>query len=140
MLHVLKFSSEDCGTCHRMSHYDEVVCSELGCSFVSVMLQDTDTYRRYRRVLLAQYPNKEGMGWPTYLLVTDPEGDFTIHGELLYYALYPNNFKSSPESEMIFSNRNPTFSKSFPEAMLSTEVIATIRFMPSFCTPYSIIA
>ena len=56
----------------------------------------------------------------------------TIHGDLLYYALYPNNFKSSPESEMIFSNRNPTFSKSFPEAMLSTEVIATIRFMPSF--------
>jgi hypothetical protein len=82
MLHVLKFSSEDCGTCHRMSHYDELVCSELGCSFVSVMLQDTDTYRRYRRVLLAQYPNKEVMGWPTYLLVSDPEGDFTIHGEL----------------------------------------------------------
>ena len=41
---------------------------------------------------------------------------------------------------MIFSNCNPTFSKSFPEAMLSIEVIATIRFMPSFCTPYSIIA
>ena len=53
---------------------------------------------------------------------------------------YTNNFKSSPESEMIFSNCNPTFSKSFPEAMLSIEVIATIRFMPSFCTPYSIIA
>lgn len=65
-----------------MSHYDELVCNELGCSFVSVMLQDTDTYRRYRRVLLAQYPNKDGMGWPTYLLVTDPEGEFTIHGEL----------------------------------------------------------
>lgn len=65
-----------------MSHYDELVCSELGCSFVSVMLQDTDTYRRYRKVLLAQYPNKEGMGWPTYLLVSDPEGAFTIHGEL----------------------------------------------------------
>ena len=22
------------------------------------------------------------MGWPTYLLVTDPEGEFAIHGEL----------------------------------------------------------
>jgi hypothetical protein len=22
------------------------------------------------------------MGWPTYLLVSDPEGEFTIHGEL----------------------------------------------------------
>ena len=82
MLHVLKFSSEDCGTCHRMSHYDAVVSEELGCSFISVMLQDTNLYRRYRRVLLARYPNKEGMGWPTYLIVSDPEGDFTIHGEI----------------------------------------------------------
>ncbi len=78
---VLKFSSEDCGTCHRMSHYDATVSEELGCSFVSVMLQDTETYRRYRRVLMAQYPNKDGMGWPTYLVVTDPEGEFAIHGE-----------------------------------------------------------
>ena len=51
---ALKFSSEDCGTCHRMSHYDAAVCSELCCSFVSVMLQDTEAYRRYRRGLLAQ--------------------------------------------------------------------------------------
>ena len=79
---VLKFSSEDCGTCHRMSHYDAAVCTELGCSFVSVMLQDTETYRRYRRVLLAHYPDKQGMGWPTYLVVSEPEGAFTIHGEL----------------------------------------------------------
>ena len=79
---VLKFSSEDCGTCHRMSHYDEAVSKELGYGFVNVMLQDTDVYRRYRRLLLAQYPNKVGMGWPTYLVVSDPEGEFTIHGEL----------------------------------------------------------
>ncbi len=79
---VLKFSSEDCGTCHRMSHYDEAVSKELGYSFVNVMLQDTDAYRRYRRLLLAQYPSKLGMGWPTYLIVSDPEGEFTIHGEL----------------------------------------------------------
>ena len=81
-MHLIKFSSEDCGTCHRMSHYDGKVAEELGCSFVSVMLQDTEAYRKYRKILLAQYPNKEGMGWPTYLLVTDPEGDFAIHGEM----------------------------------------------------------
>ena len=45
------------------------------------MLQDTEAYRKYRRILLAQY-RKEGMGWPTYLLVTNPEGDCIIHGEL----------------------------------------------------------
>ena len=44
--------------------------------------QDTETYRKYRKVLLAQYPNKEGMGWPTYLVVEDPEGEFSIKGEI----------------------------------------------------------
>ena len=81
-MHLLKFSSDDCGTCHRMSHYDAAVAEELGCSFVSVMLQDTEVYRRYRKILLTQYPNKEGMGWPTYLLVNNPEADFCILGEL----------------------------------------------------------
>lgn len=79
---VLKFSSKDCGVCHRMAHYDAKVATELGAELISVMLQDTDTYRRYRKVLLAQYPHREGMGWPTYLVVSDPEGAFTIHGEL----------------------------------------------------------
>ena len=81
-LTVLKFSSEDCGTCHRMSNYDARVAEDLGLQFVSVLLQDTHTYRRYRKVLLAQYPNKEGMGWPTYLVVSNPESDFVIHGEV----------------------------------------------------------
>ena len=60
-LTVIKFSSEDCGTCHRMSHYDSTVSKELGFSFVSVKLQDTEMYRKYRKVLLAKYPNKDGM-------------------------------------------------------------------------------
>ena len=81
-LTILKFSSEDCGTCHRMSHYDSLVSEELGCLFVNVMLQDTVTYRKYRRILLAKYPTKEGMGWPTYLIVENPEGEFEILGEL----------------------------------------------------------
>jgi hypothetical protein len=46
------------------------------------MLQDIETYRLYRKVLLAQYPNKEGMGWPTYLVVSDVDADFVVHGEL----------------------------------------------------------
>ncbi|WP_320664449.1 thioredoxin family protein [Prochlorococcus sp. MIT 1223] len=81
-LSVLKFSSEDCGTCHRMSHYDEKVTVELGCDFINVKLQDTQVYRKYRKILLSQYPNKEGMGWPTYLLVSNPDDDFAIIGEL----------------------------------------------------------
>jgi hypothetical protein len=81
-LTVLKFSSEDCGTCHRMGHYDARVAAELGMEFVSVMLQDTATYRRYRKVLLSRYPDKDGMGWPTYLVVSQLEEEFIIHGEV----------------------------------------------------------
>ena len=79
---LIKFSSEDCGTCHRMSFYDSKVANELDIDFISVKLQDTTVYRKYRPILLKQYPTKEGMGWPTYLLVDNPEGDFRILGEL----------------------------------------------------------
>ena len=79
---LIKFSSEDCGTCHRMSFYDSKVANELDIDFIRVKLQDTTVYRKYRPILLKQYPTKEGMGWPTYLLVDNPEGDFRIIGEL----------------------------------------------------------
>ena len=80
--HLIKFSSEDCGTCHRMSFFDSKVAKELDIEFISVKLQDTMVYRKYRPILLKQYPTKEGMGWPTYLLVENPEGEFKIIGEL----------------------------------------------------------
>ena len=54
----------------------------FGSQTFTPFMQDTETYRRYRKVLLAQYPNKEGMGWPTYLVVEDPEGEFSIKGEI----------------------------------------------------------
>ena len=79
---VLKFSSEDCGICHKMSFYDAKVADELGLTFVDIKMQDTATYRKYRQVLLAQYPDKSDMGWPTYLICEDPEGDFKILGEV----------------------------------------------------------
>tara|TARA_B100001250_G_scaffold175984_1_gene151302 strand:- start:300 stop:551 length:252 start_codon:yes stop_codon:yes gene_type:complete len=65
-----------------MSFFDSKVANELGLEFISVKLQDTMLYRKYRPILLKQYPTKEGMGWPTYLLVSDPDEKFTIIGEL----------------------------------------------------------
>ncbi len=81
-LALIKFSSEDCGTCHKMSHYDSKVAEELGFEFINVLMQDVNAYRKYRQILLQKYPKKEGMGWPTYLLVSDPESDFKIIGEV----------------------------------------------------------
>jgi len=79
---VIKFSSEECGICHKMSFYDEKVATELGLQFIDVKMQDTATYRKYRKILLTQYPDKEGMGWPTYIVCENPEGAFKILGEV----------------------------------------------------------
>jgi hypothetical protein len=79
---LIKFSSEDCGLCHKMAFYDQKVAEELGFAFVDVKMQDTQTYRRYRKILLTQYPDKAEMGWPTYILCEEPEGEFKILGEV----------------------------------------------------------
>jgi hypothetical protein len=79
---VIKFSSEDCGICHKMSFYDQKVATELNLDFIDVKMQDTATYRKYRKILLAQYPKKEDMGWPTYIVCDSPDADFSILGEV----------------------------------------------------------
>lgn len=80
---VIKFSSEDCGICHKMAFYDQKVVEELGLKFVDCKMQDTATYRKYRKILLAQYPDKAEMGWPTYIVCDEPETeDFKIVGEV----------------------------------------------------------
>jgi len=81
-LTVVKFSSEDCGVCHKMSFYDQKVAEELGLGFIDVKMQDTETYRKYRKILLQQYPDKSQMGWPTYLVCESPEAEFQILGEV----------------------------------------------------------
>jgi hypothetical protein len=81
-LAVIKFSSEECGLCHKMSFYDQKVAAELGLEFVDVKMQDTAAYRKYRKILLTQYPDKAEMGWPTYIICSAPEGEFKIIGEV----------------------------------------------------------
>lgn len=65
-----------------MAFYDQKVAQELGLEFIDVKMQDTATYRKYRKVLLAQYPDKADMGWPTYLVCENSEADFEILGEV----------------------------------------------------------
>lgn len=81
-LAVIKFSSEDCGICHKMSFYDKKVAQELGLEFIDVKMQDTATYRKYRKILLSQYPDKSEMGWPTYIICNSPEEEWQILGEV----------------------------------------------------------
>ena len=79
---VIKFSSEDCGICHKMSFYDKKVAEEVGLEFIDVKMQDTATYRKYRKILLSQYPDKSEMGWPTYIICNSPEEEWQILGEV----------------------------------------------------------
>lgn len=65
-----------------MSFYDKKVAEELGLDFIDVKMQDTATYRKYRQILLTQYPDKSQMGWPTYIVCDFPEGEFQILGEV----------------------------------------------------------
>ncbi len=65
-----------------MSHYDSKVTEELNCQFIDVKMQDVQMYRKYRHILLEKYPDKQGIGWPTYLLVTEPDGEYKLLGEL----------------------------------------------------------
>ena len=65
-----------------MSFYDQKVATELGLEFVDVKMQDTATYKKYRKILRSQYPDKSQMGWPTYLVCEAPEADFQILGEV----------------------------------------------------------
>ncbi|NJK41613.1 MAG: thioredoxin family protein [Acaryochloridaceae cyanobacterium SU_2_1] len=79
---LLKFSSADCGICHKMSFYDQKVAEELGLDFIDIQMQDTATYKKYRKILLTQYPDKSEMGWPTYIICDSPEAEFVILGEV----------------------------------------------------------
>ncbi|MCZ2202961.1 thioredoxin family protein [Cylindrospermopsis raciborskii] len=63
-----------------MSFYDKEVAEELDLHFIDVNTQDTATYRKYRKILLQQYPDKSEMGWPTYIVCDAPEGEFKILG------------------------------------------------------------
>ncbi|MGK7910036.1 MAG: thioredoxin family protein [Synechococcus sp.] len=79
---LVKFSSTECGICHKMSFFDEKVSEELGLRFIDIKLQDGKTYRQYRDILISRYPDKSSMGWPTYFVCDEPEGDFKILGEI----------------------------------------------------------
>lgn len=82
MLTLLKYSTHDCPNCQAAATYDSRIAKELGLAFVDVDLRDPDINGRFRLVLLHQYPLKKELKVPTYILTDDPEGTFTVHGEI----------------------------------------------------------
>ncbi|MFQ6540096.1 MULTISPECIES: thioredoxin family protein [Aphanothece] len=82
-LFLLKYSTHDCSVCRSMSAFDAKVAGDLGLSFVDVDLRNPEVYRRYRKILLTRFPYKQSLALPTYLLVDEPSGDFSILGEVI---------------------------------------------------------
>lgn len=79
---VLKFSSETCGVCGRMRPIETAVANELEIELLEIKMQDAKLYREYRSILLEAFPGKEGMGWPTYIVV-DETNDNEILGTIV---------------------------------------------------------
>lgn len=99
MLTLLKFSTHDCPACQSMVGIDARVTAELGLDFIDVDLRNPETYRKYRSILLRQHPLKSTLSLPCYLLVSDPEGEAQIHGEIVG-AMPEQEFRSRLQSLM----------------------------------------
>ena len=82
-VYLLKFSSDTCGICHRMGHYDCTVAEEMGLVFECVKDDDTVAMDYWAGVWSELYPNGD-MGFPTYIMVewTD-EDNFQVIGEVV---------------------------------------------------------
>jgi len=66
-----------------MAEYDSEVAKEKGLPFLEVNVNDADIYKKYRHILLHQFPMKRELKYPTYLLVENPQGDFVVQGEIV---------------------------------------------------------
>ena len=83
-LKLVKFWSQDCGICHRMSHYDSKVAKELGVEFISVNEYDDRAWDAWVHVAEPLYSDTDGMGWPTYILVDHAsKSNFVTIGEVV---------------------------------------------------------
>ena len=71
---IIKFSSESCGACVRMSHYDGKVAAELGHDFVTVN-KNSEAWHKYQYLLEQAYPNPADVGFPTYIIAQGVDYD-----------------------------------------------------------------
>lgn len=71
---LLKFYSTSCGTCGRMSHYDNKVATELGLEFKSYKV-NTEAFNSNSHLLDIVREERGRVGFPAYV-VTDDDGNY----------------------------------------------------------------
>ena len=110
---LVKFWSNSCGICHRMSHYDQKVAAELDIEFVSVQKVDKINWKKWVHVAESLYKDPMRMGWPTYILVLHESKD---------------NFKTL--GEVLGGSDKGKFRRKIQELLESTEVPQTMPEIP----------
>ena len=73
--YVIKFSSNSCGICGRMAHYDKKVIEELGLTYDYAKRSEPKTWNNFRYLAKQLYPNPESMGFPTYIIAKGSSKD-----------------------------------------------------------------
>ncbi len=66
---LVKFQQTSCGPCGMMAKFDSKVAEEEGVDYAVCKITKVDDFVKYRSVLLLKYPDLEGVGYPTYVLV-----------------------------------------------------------------------
>jgi len=80
---LIKFSTHDCSACLFMAGFEKTVAQALDIDFIDVDMKDLESYLPYRDLLLQQHPKKREISLPTYFLVSKPQGDTCVHGEIV---------------------------------------------------------
>ena len=70
---VIKYKSESCGLCYRMSHYDAKTSDIMGYEFEVVDVDDPGEKRGLIKHLIKFTPNKKDIAFPTYVILKDGE-------------------------------------------------------------------
>lgn len=92
---LIKYSSPDCGLCHRMGLHDTRVAQELGLEFEQCYPQitpddpNTILFKEYIAAIADTRPRSEECkdcdgpiyGWPTYLLVSKVGGSAVVRAK-----------------------------------------------------------
>jgi hypothetical protein len=74
-------------------------------------MKDTALYKRFRHILLQQHPSRSSLALPTYLLVSDPDGQALVHAEIVG-AMPEQEFRSRiqgliPEATQVRASAAP---------------------------------
>ena len=68
---IIKFKSDSCGLCHRMSHYDAKTADIMGFQFEVVDVDNPGEQGHLIKYLIQLTPRKKDVAFPAYVILKD---------------------------------------------------------------------